>query len=172
MNEIIEMIKAHEDSHLYNRLDESIKNKLLEVYPRYAEHFPFEIVKFAKEMGVHIINSGVLNGSTFCEKTQRFFLKFTSDLSQLTHADFVLLTRNVLCIICNSTHLKLCGNISEWANNNLSVLPQKLLPVFLVPKEQFLKMNELTSENTKKLSKHFGVSEKFIEKRKNNLIKK
>ena len=171
MNEIIEMIKTHEDSHLYNRLDESIKNKFLEVYPKYAETFPFDVVNFAKDMGIDVVEYGIFKGSTFSDKKQRFYLKFEGNINHMTYVDFVSTTKSVLCIICNSKHLELCGNIGSWGkDNNLTTLPQKLLPVILTPREQFLKMNELLNGNTKKLSKHFGVSEVFIEKRKSNLI--
>ena len=171
MNEIIEIIKTHEDSHIYNRLDESIKNKFLEVYPKYTETSPFDVVNFAKDMGIDIVEYGIFKGSNFSDKKQRFYLKFEGNINQMTYIDFVSITRNVLCIICNSKHLELCGNIGSWGKDNrLTALPEKLLPAILTPREQFLKMNELLNGNTKKLSKHFGVSEVFIEKRKSNLI--
>ena len=171
MNEIIEMIKQHEDSHLYNRLDECMKNKFLEVYPKYAETFPFDVINFAKDMGIDIVEYGIFKGSNFSDKKQRFYLKFEGNINQITYVDFFSITRSILCIICNSKHLELCGNIGNWGrDNNLTSLPQKLLPAILTPREQFLKMNELLNGNTKKLSKHFGVSEVFIEKRKSNLI--
>ncbi len=73
MNEIIEMIKAHEDSHIYNKLDESIKSKFLEVYPKYAETFPFDVVNFAKDMGIDVVEYGIFKGSNFSDKKQRFY---------------------------------------------------------------------------------------------------
>lgn len=171
MNEIITIIHENEIINVYNRLAEPIKTKFLDIYPKYAEKFPFDIVNFAKDMGIDIIEFGILNGSSFSEKKQRFSLKFEGNINQMTYVDFVSTTKSVLCIICNSKHLELCGNIGSWGkDNNLTALPQKLLPAILTPREQFLKINELLNGNTKKLSKHFGVSEVFIEKRKSNLI--
>lgn len=171
MNEIITIIHENEIINVYNRLAEPIKTKFLDIYPKYAEKFPFDIVNFAKDMGIDIIEFGIVNGSSFSEKKQRFSLNFRGNINQTTYEDYISITRSVLCIICNSKHLELCGNIVKWGvKNNQTALPQKLLPAILTPTEQFLKMNELLKGDTKKLAKYFGVSDVFIEKRKSNLI--